>query len=473
MIEILGIIYALTVAAMSLFGFLGLFTLWLYWRHRHDNAPCPALPAELPPVTIQLPIFNEKYVVERLINAAAAQVYPSDRLHIQVVDDSTDDTTPIAADLVDRYKRMGVHIDLLHRDNRQGYKAGALAAALPQAQGEFIAIFDADFEPQPDFLQKTIPYFVHEPGLGMIQARWGHLNANDSALTAAQAIALDKHFAMEQTVRHRANMYPKFNGAGGVWRRTCMEDAGGWQDDTVCEDLDLSTRAILKGWQFRFLNDVTAPAELPTSITAYKSQQARWAKGSTQCLNKFGGDILRDRRHSLAARLYALVSMSAYSTHLLLLALLLLQIPLIYGHYRFPTMLFVFSLIAIGQPLLFVLGQQALYPDWLKRLRHFPTLLVVAIGLAPSNSRAILQAFGKQEHVFVRTPKTGNMKGEKRPYRLPFDWIVGVELLLALYAAAGLLLAVAQGSWGSVFFLATCVLGFGYVALLSLRELAG
>ena len=470
MIEFLGIIYVLTVAALSLFGFLGLFTLWLYWRHRHDTAPCPTLTVEPPPVTIQLPIFNEKYVVERLIRAAASQNYPADRLHIQVIDDSTDDTTDIATDLVALYKRKGIHIDLVHRNNRVGYKAGALAAAQPQVRGEFIAIFDADFEPTPDFLQKTIPYFVNEPKLGMIQARWGHLNADDSALTAVQAIALDKHFAMEQTVRHRANMYPKFNGAGGIWRRACMEDAGGWQDDTVCEDLDLSTRAILKGWQFRFLNDVTAPAELPTSITAYKSQQARWAKGSTQCLNKYGWDILRDQQHSLGARLYALVSMSAYSTHLLLLVLLLLQIPLIYGHYHFPTTLFIFSLIAIGQPLLFVLGQQVLYPDWLKRLRHFPTLLVVAIGLAPSNSRAILQAFSGGHHVFVRTPKTGAMV-TKEPYRLPFDWIVVAELFLAIYSLVGLLLAISLGNWGSTFFLATCTMGFGYVALLSLREL--
>ena len=473
MIEFLGIIYVLTVAAMSLFGLLGLFTLWLYWQHRHDKSPCPTPTGSLPPVTIQLPIFNEKYVVERLINAAVSQTYPQAQLHIQIVDDSTDDTTEIAAALVARYKKEGYHIDLLHRDNQIGYKAGALGAALPLVEGEFVAIFDADFEPRPDFLQQTIPFFMEEPQLGMIQARWGHLNAGDSALTGAQAIALDKHFAMEQTVRHRANMYPKFNGAGGIWRRTCMEDAGGWQADTVCEDLDLSTRAILKGWQFRFLNDVTAPAELPTSMTAYKSQQARWAKGSTQCLNKFGWDILHDRQHSLAARLYALVSMSAYSTHLLLVLLLLLQIPLIYGRYRFPTMLFVFSLIAIGQPLLFVLGQQVLYPDWLKRLRYFPTLLLVAIGLAPSNSRAILQAMAGGEHVFVRTPKRGDQVGGKRPYRLPFDWIVVAEVFLGLYAVAGLLLAISMGNWGSVFFLATCVLGFGYVALLSLRELMG
>ena len=473
MIEILGTIYVLAVASLSLFGLLGLFTLWLYWRHRHDAFPSPTVSLDdLPPVTIQLPIYNEKFVVNRLIEAAASQQYPAGRLHIQVIDDSTDDTTDIAAGIVAHYKRKGIHIDLLHRSHRDGYKAGALAAALPQAEGEFVAIFDADFQPRPDFLQRTIPFFVGEPELGMIQARWGHLNAGESALTAVQAIALDKHFAMEQTVRHRANMYPKFNGAGGIWRRACIEDAGGWQDDTVCEDLDLSTRAILKGWQFRFLNEVTAPAELPTSMTAYKSQQARWAKGSTQCLNKFGGDILHDRNHSLSARLYALASMSAYSTHLLLLIMLLVQIPLIAFRYQFPANLFLFSLIAIGQPILFVLGQQVLYPDWLHRLRHFPTLLVVAIGLAPSNSRAILQAVFNRDHVFVRTPKTG-MSGTKRPYRLPFDWIVVMETGLALYALAGAALAIYLHNWGPLFFLLMCTAGFGYVAFLSLRDLWG
>jgi cellulose synthase/poly-beta-1,6-N-acetylglucosamine synthase-like glycosyltransferase len=471
MIQFLGVLYVTAVALLSLFGLMGLYTLWQYWRHRHDAFPCPVVgPDELPPVTVQLPLYNERFVVERLIETAVALHYPSDRRQIQVIDDSTDDTTQLAANLVARYQAEGVNITFHHRDHRRGYKAGALTDALPQATGDYIAIFDADFKPPPDFLLRTIPHFTQNPRLGMIQTRWGHLNADTSPLTAAQAIAMDKHFAMEQTVRHRANLFPKFNGAGGVWRRACLEDAGGWQDDTVCEDLCLSTRALLRRWEFCFLNDVTAPAELPTTITAYKVQQARWAKGSTQCLQKFGRQIITSRNLTPAARLYGLLSMAAYSSHLLLLLLLLLQVPLIYSNYRLSPNLFVFSIIAIGQPLLFIWGQQTLYPDWRRRLRHLPALLIVAIGLAPSNSRAILQALFGHQHPFLRTPKAGE-KTDTAVYRLPFDWIILVEILLAVYAALGLLLALAQQNYGSTFFLASCCLGLGSVAYLSLREL--
>ena len=472
MIQLLTVLYLLAVAGLSLYGFLGLLTLWLYWRHRHDEFPLPKVTtAELPPVTVQLPIYNERYVVERLIATAVSLAYPANRLQIQVIDDSTDDTAQKADALVRHYQKQGADISLLHRDNRQGYKAGALAAALPQASGEFIAIFDADFQPQPDFLQQTIPHFIHEPELDMVQARWGHLNNDDSPLTAAQAIALDKHFAMEQTVRHRADLFPKFNGSGGVWRRSCIERAGGWLADTVCEDLCLSTRAALNGSRFLFLNDVVAPAELPASITAYKSQQARWAKGSMQCLWKYGRSILADRHHTLLGRLYALFSMSAYATHLLLIALLLLLVPLIAADYTFSTNMLIFSLAGIGQPLLFILGQQALYPDWRRRLRHFPTLLLIAMGTTPSNSRAILQALVGRNHPFIRTPKVGCESDAKTTYRLRFDWIILGELFLALYAALGLVLAVQHGNLGPVFFLLTACLGFGAVALLSLREI--
>ncbi len=424
----------------------------------------------MPPVTVQLPIFNERYVVERLVETAVSLRYPADRLQIQVIDDSTDDTTQKAAELVAHYNKKGVNISLLHRDNREGYKAGALAAALPQASGDFVAIFDADFQPDPDFLQQTIPHFLNEPNLGMVQARWGHLNGDNSALTAAQAIALDKHFAMEQTVRHRANMFPKFNGSGGVWRRSCIEQAGGWLADTVCEDLCLSTRATLNGCEFRFLNDVVAPAELPTSMTAYKSQQARWAKGSMQCLWIYGRSILTDHHHTLRGRLYALLSMSAYATHLLLIALLLLLVPLIAAGYTFSAKMLIFSVAGIGQPLLFILGQQVLYPDWRRRLRHFPTLLLMAIGTAPSNSRAILQAVYGRHHPFIRTPKTGS---SAVTYRAGFDRIIFSEIALALYAAAGLAFALVQGNFGPTFFLAASALGFGYVAILSWREMSG
>jgi cellulose synthase/poly-beta-1,6-N-acetylglucosamine synthase-like glycosyltransferase len=468
----LSTIYILTALGLSVYGLLGLVTLAFYLRHRHDSFPCPEISDErLPPVTVQLPIFNEQFVVERLIRAAAALDYPRDRLQIQVIDDSTDETTAVAEQLVQHFREQGFQISLVHRHHRQGFKAGALAAALSGATGEYIAIFDADFQPAPDFLRRTVPHFLTNPRLGMTQARWGHLNDTDSALTAVQAIAMDKHFTMEQTVRHRANLFPKFNGAAGVWRRRCLEDAGGWQDDTVCEDLCLSTRAVLRGWQFRFLNDVIAPAELPNSISAYKNQQARWAKGASQCLLKFGREIAVSHEHSRMARLYALLAMSAYSAHLLLLLLLLLTVPIIYFNHQFSSWWILLGIAGIGQPLLFVLGQQVLYPDWRRRLRHFPTLLAVAIGLAPSNSRAILQAFlvRKRPHPFVRTPKGATVTAN-RHYQLPFDWIILLEMSLALYTAVGLILAWQRHNYGALLFLTLSTFGFGYIAWLGLRE---
>ncbi len=462
-------LYFTALAGLSLYGLFGLLTLALYWRHRHEQFPTPPLLNDLPTVTVQLPVFNEPFVVERLIHTAVALNYPTDKLQIQVIDDSTDSTTERAARWVAYYKEKGVDISLLHRSQRAGFKAGALAEALTEARGEFLAIFDADFQPQPDFLQQTMPHFCQNPTLGMVQTRWGHLNDGRSPLTGAQAIALDKHFAMEQTVRHRANLFPKFNGAGGVWRRACLEDAGGWHSDTVCEDMCLSTRAVLRQWDCLFLNDVQSPAELPTTISAYKSQQARWSKGSSQCLLKYGRTITTARQHTLLARFYALMSMSAYSTNLLLILLLLLQIPLLLLNVRFSPWLLLFSVAGIGQPLLFVMSQQVLYPDWLRRLRHFPTMVLVAIGMAPSNSRAILQAIFSRDHDFVRTPKQGSQVHSPL-HELNFDWIVLVELGLALYAWIGVLLALRLQNHGPLFFLLTCALAYTYMLTLNMRE---
>ncbi|MCP4356914.1 MAG: glycosyltransferase [Chloroflexi bacterium] len=470
MSKILVTIYWLSVAALSVYGILGLYTFGQYWRRRHDTFPSPPLPPDPPPVTIQLPIYNEQFVIERLIQAAVAQDYPRHRLQIQIVDDSTDATTTKAQHLAAHHnKRNGVDISLVHRQQRTGYKAGALANALPSARGEYIVIFDADFQPQPDFLQQTIPHFLADGRLGMIQTRWGHLNDSESALTAAQAIALDKHFVMEQTVRHRANLFPKFNGAGGVWRRACLETSGGWQDDTVCEDLCLSTRALLKGWQFRFLNDVVAPAEIPISMAAYKNQQARWAKGSFQCLRKYIWPILSTHEQTISARLYAILTMSAYATHILVILLLLLQPLLIWLDYQVPAWIWLFTLASLGQPLLFIFGQQVLYQDWVRRLRHFPTLMLIAIGLAPTNSRAIFQAGVGRHHPFIRTPK--NVPFSHHPgYTLPYDSILLVELFLALYALLGIFIAIKRHNLGPIFFLVVCASGLGYVALLTLRE---
>lgn len=462
-------LYFTALGGLGLYGLFGLLTLALYWRHRHEQFPTPPLPEDPPSVTVQLPVFNEPFVVERLIHTAVALHYPADKLQIQVIDDSTDSTTERAARWVAYYKEKGINISLLHRSQRDGFKAGALAEALTQASGEFIAIFDADFQPQADFLLQTMPHFGQNPALGMVQTRWGHLNDGRSPLTGAQAIALDKHFAMEQTVRHRANLFPKFNGAGGVWRRACLEDAGGWHSDTVCEDMCLSTRAVLRQWQCLFLNEVQSPAELPTTISAYKSQQARWSKGSSQCLLKYGRAITTAREHTLLARFYALMSMSAYTTNLLLILLLLLQIPLLLLDVHFSPWLLLFSVAGIGQPLLFVMSQQVLYPDWLRRLRHFPTMVLVAIGMAPSNSRAILQALFSREHDFVRTPKQGS-QAQSPLHELNFDWIMLVELALALYAWTGVLVALHLQNHGPLFFLLTCALAYSYMLTLNMRE---
>ena len=478
MITVLTTLYTAALIGLSTFGTLGFITLWFFWKHQHEHPPQPIPPTDeaWPPVTVQLPLFNERYVVAKLITAAVGMDYPPDKLEIQVVDDSTDETTAVAAALVAHYRAQGVHITHLHRDNRHGFKAGALATATAVASGEFMAIFDADFVPPAPFLRQTIPHFVANSQLGLIQTRWGHQNDTTSPLTAAQAIAMDKHFMMDQTVRYRADFFPKFNGTAGIWRRACIADAGGWQADTVCEDLCLSTRAVLRGWQFLFLPELVTPGELPTSLTAYKNQQARWAKGAVQCLRKFGWQIVRDEQHRPLGRAYALLSMLAYFSHPCILLLLLLQLPLAWAGYPLPRGLMLFSLVGLGQPLLFILAQQRIYPDWRWRVRHFPTLMLLSLGLGPAMSRAIGQVWWHKEHLFVRTPK-GQPTAETAPaprsldgYRLPFDWIVLVEGGLALYSAVTLAYALAHGYWGPLFFLGLATLGLGYVAWLSWRE---
>ncbi len=465
MIPILVALHVAGVAGLALYGLLGFVTLHLFLRHRHTLAAPPAAPTDWPAVTVQLPVYNEREVVERLIDAAAALDYPPHRLQIQLLDDSTDDTTARAAAGIARHSARGLDIALYHRPDRQGFKAGALAAALAEARGEFVAIFDADFVPDPSFLRLTIPYLAADSGLGAVQARWGHLNAADSPLTGAQAIALDKHFAVEQVVRHRAGCFPKFNGSAGVWRRACIDDAGGWQADTLCEDLCLSTRAVLGGWRFHFADDIVAPAELPATVLAYKNQQARWATGATQCLTKYAAPIWRAPDHSLLARLYALLSMSAYSTHLLLLLVLLVQLPLLLSGYQLPSWLLVFSVLGLGQPLLFLLAQQVLYRDWPRRARHMPALLLLAVGTAPSNTWAVLRGLSGRTFTFARTPK-----GSHRSYHLRAGGMVWVEVAFALYSSAVLVLALLTSNPGAILLPLLGVLGFGYVSLRAWRE---
>jgi cellulose synthase/poly-beta-1,6-N-acetylglucosamine synthase-like glycosyltransferase len=482
MIQLLGGLYLLAALGLAVYGLTGFLTLWLYLRHQHDSVPHPG-PLQLagaPPVTLQLPVYNEPLVIERLIDAAVALDYPLDRLQIQVLDDSTDGTTALAAERVAHHQAAGVDIELIHRPARDGFKAGALQVGLLRARGEFIAVFDADFLPQPAFLRQTIPHFLSDPDLGMVQTRWGHLNADYTLLTRAQAISLDKHFAIEQLVRHRADLFPKFNGSAGVWRAECARAAGGWKADTVCEDLDLSTRAQLKGWRFLFLHDVISPAELPPQMTAFKAQQARWAKGSLQCVGKYWRPILASRRHSLLGRAYALISMTGYLAHPLMLGLLVLLPPLLYWGYGFSSLLPWLGLAGLGQPLLFLISQRALYPNWLRRTAAgLPALALVAVGLAPSNSWSIWEAITRRSHEFHRTPKFDLLPAPGSgwtselavgAFRVPFSPLILGELGLGLYALLGAMVALGRGSYGSVPFLLLCAAGLCYTAFLSLRE---
>lgn len=456
------------IAGLSLYGALGFLTMWLFFRERRFTPPLPFVPVgEWPSVTVQLPIFNERDVVERLIASAVALDYPRHQLVIQVLDDSTDDTTELAAACVARYRAEGFNIFLSHRENRHGFKAGALQAILETTTSEYIAIFDADFVPEPDFLLQTIPYLHSDALIGAVQARWGHLNDGFSRLTGAQALALDKHFAIEQYVRHRADYFPKFNGSAGVWRRDCIIAAGGWQADTVCEDLCLSTRAVLAGWHFYFANDVVAPAELPSTMLAYKSQQARWAMGATQCLIKYGQSIWHSKQHSTIARLYSILSMGAYSTHLMLIMVLMVQLPLVLTDAQTPSWLLLLGVLGIGQPILFVLAQQVLYRDWLKRLRHLPALLLIAIGTAPSNSWAVLRALTHRDFTFNRTPK-----GFRQSYVPSADRTQLIEIGFLFYLLVTLYFSLSRQHTGSLVLVVSSLIGLSYVVIQSIAETA-
>ncbi len=467
---ILFFVYIFAASFLALYGFNTCLVAFLYWRKHTEVLPQPPL-AALPRVTVQLPIFNELYVVERLIDAAAALNWQRDRLQIQVLDDSDDETTTIAQARVDCFRRRGIDIALIRRAERAGFKAGALAAGLQRATGEFIAIFDADFAPPADFLEKTIPHFA-SADVGLVQARWGHLNATYSALTRAQSLALDGHFVVEQTARARNGLFFNFNGTAGVWRRECIEQAGGWQGDTLSEDLDLSYRAQMSGWKMIFLPEVVAPAEIPPQIHAFKRQQFRWAKGSTQCLIKLAPRILTAPNASRFKRVEGLLHLSGYLMNPLILLMVLALVPLIALGVEFPEAVTYFGLAMIGPVVVYALGQRALYPDWLARYRYFAVLLLLGTGIALNNSIAVFEAVTRQGNTFRRTPKfsvegEGDAWNTKR-YTLPFSWESIGELALSGYAFVGVAMAWQNQLWWSMPFLLLYAAGFGFTGGLSL-----
>ncbi|MBU0490639.1 MAG: glycosyltransferase [Chloroflexi bacterium] len=466
-------LYILAGAILSIYGLNSLFLTLVYWFRRRRAPAVTELPdAALPTVTVQLPVYNEQFVIERLVAAACALDYPPDRLQIQVLDDSTDETQALAAAVVQRYQQSGFHIQHLHRRDRVGFKAGALQAGLAQAQGELVAILDADFVPPPDFLRRTVSAFA-DAQVGCVQARWAHLNDDYSMLTRAQALGLDGYFAVEQTARYLGGTFLCFNGTAGLWRRTCIEDAGGWQADTLTEDLDLSYRAQLRGWRFVYRPDVAVPGELPVQMDGFKRQQSRWAAGGLQCARKILPQLWRS-----AAPLWVKVEETLYLTrHIcypLILFLALCTVPMVLNPVPALDFMVVFLLAALGAPLLYLSALVALYPRWWMRLPYLPLMMLVGTGISLNNSRALWQGWRDPRMPFLRTPKFGIRRAGERwsgnRYALPAGPVVWAELALAGYVGLALVLALWTGQWALAPWLAFYALGFAYVAGTSLWQ---
>jgi len=431
-----------------------------------------------PMVTIQLPIYNERYVVKRLIQSVCRFDYPRELLEIQILDDSTDDTVDIAKAVAGEMKRQGFDIVYIRRDDRVGFKAGALKEGLRYAKGELVGIFDADFIPHPGFLKETVPYFT-DPKIGMLQTRWGHINSDYSLLTRAQSMGIDGHFGVEQASRAWSGFFMNFNGTAGIWRKTTIEDAGGWQADTLTEDLDLSYRAQLRGWKLKFVSDVICPAEVPVTINAFKSQQHRWAKGSIQTAKKNLGKLFKSDV-SLLVKLQAFLHLTHYMVHPMMLLVVLTSIPMLYSQWFFDSLAYpimIFTLLCLatcGPSSMYVFSQRVLYHDWKSRIKILPFLMCLGTGIAVNNTKAVLEAFLNIKSGFIRTPKYGIKKKEdcwkNKQYSIPLNTVSILELFLGLYSLSGLILFLFFSKYLVSPFLLIYTTGFFYVFFLSVKH---
>jgi cellulose synthase/poly-beta-1,6-N-acetylglucosamine synthase-like glycosyltransferase len=477
---VVGLAYLAVLLGLFLYGLNAYILVVLHARHRRraEAAPAPSPPAVWPPVTVQLPLYNERYVAQRLLGAVARLDYPADRLEIQVLDDSDDDTTSILAEVARRLRAEGINVVHLHRTERAGFKAGALEAGLKEARGEFVAVFDADFVPAADFLRRAIPHFA-DPTVAVVQARWGHLNREFSVLTMAQSIGIDGHFAVEQSGRCWAKLLLNFNGTAGVWRKTAIEDAGGWTHDTLTEDLDLSYRAQLRGWRIVYRPEIVCPAELPVLITGFKSQQRRWAKGSIQTARKLLPTVLRSSL-PVWVKYQAALHLTYYMIHPLMLTIVLLSAPVLgLQEVELSPLLVAAVAVAIGVATfgpgtMLVYGQRVLYPDWRRYAWRLPTIMTIGVGVAWSTTLAVLSAFWSCDREFVRTPKfgIGPEGGQWRGKAYVDRRRVGslVEILLGLYCAWTTWLFWREGNYGALPFLALYATGFLTVGILTIRH---
>ncbi len=471
--------YILVSAGLSAFGAHKVKVLWQFWSHRRTPPKPAGTFEEWPKVTVQLPIFNEMDVAERLFQSIAALDYPRDRLQIQVLDDSTDETAALCERLTEGLQQAGLDAEYRHRNNRQGFKAGALDEAMPTVKGEFITIFDADFLPAPDYLKKLMPYFT-DPKVGIVQARWGHMNRRFSLLTRLQAIMLDGHLMLEQTARSRKGDFCNFNGTAGIWRRSAIDEAGGWKADTLTEDLDLSYRAQMLGWKFIYLNDIVVPAELPPDMDSFKSQQHRWTKGSVQVCQMMLGKVWSSQE-PVMKKLEATAHLGANFANLLTLCTLVLMYPVDFlpsNSWQKAVFVdlpvFFFATISVIVFYLAAQGAQTKW-GWVRTLPYIPLVMALGIGMSINNGKAVIEALLGRQSEFVRTPKFG-VDSKQAAVRKPFHYKAGkslclwIELALVGYFGYLAWLAVNKEQWGSLPFLALFFGGFLFVAAGSLFQ---
>jgi cellulose synthase/poly-beta-1,6-N-acetylglucosamine synthase-like glycosyltransferase len=469
--------YFVVLLGLSGYGLHRYVMVYLFLKNSKKKPEPLSKFDELPVVTVQLPIFNELHVVERLIRAVGELEYPQAKLHIQVLDDSTDETLDICRAEVEKLAAKGFDIELIHRVDRTGFKAGALENGMAQAKGDFIYILDADFVPDGDALLQMIHFFTDER-IGMIQTRWGHINRRYSLFTRIQAMFLDGHLIVEQTARSRSGRFFNFNGTAGMWRKSCIVDAGGWEHDTLTEDLDLSYRAQLKGWKFIFLNDVVTPAELPVDMDGFKSQQHRWAKGSIQTCKKMLGTVWRSDM-PLIIKLEATAHLTSNFAYLLLVFLLVLIFPGMMPAMTWGRALLldipIFLMASVSVGAFYMCSQMALYPKgkWIREVMLLPMLLALGIGMSINNGKAVLEAIFNRESDFVRTPKYGiekkRQEWRKSSYRALKSFAPLIEVALAFYFTFLVIYCLVSGMWMSVPFMMLFQVGFFYVSWDSLR----
>src|SRR6266496_2992305 len=472
--------YFIVLILLASYGLHRYTLVYLYYKKKKNKTTEPTETfADLPRVTVQLPIFNEQYVVDRLLQAVCRLNYPRGKLDIQLLDDSTDETVEVARGLVEHYAAQGYPVTYHHRSNRAGFKAGALHEGLQVAKGEFVVIFDADFVPPPDFLLRTIHHFT-QPKVGMVQTRWTHINRHYSFLTEVEAILLDGHFVLEHSGRARHDVFFNFNGTAGIWRRKAIEDAGGWEHDTLTEDTDLSYRAQLKGWKFIYRQDVECPAELPVEMTAFKTQQARWAKGLIQTGKKILPRVLRSDAplHTKIEAWYHLTANLSYPL-MIMLSVLLMPAMIIRFYQGWFQMLYIdlplFMASTFSISSFYLVSQKELFPKtWPRAFLFLPLLMALGIGLTITNTRAVLEALVGKQTAFARTPKYRVESKKDRvgatKYRKRLGWVPWIELLIGTYFALTVYYAFDNENYFTIPFLILFVIGYWCTGLMSLLQ---